>query len=108
MPISRTLSTADARRAIVVDSAVATFARAGYRATPIADVAEHAAISPAYVSKLFTSKTQLFVAALDECYTRIVAALEAGADRAEPDATPAEVLDAMGGPTPSSSPTATC
>ena len=96
MPTSRTLSTADARRETVVSSAVATFARGGYRATPIADVAEHAAISPAYVSKLFVNKTQLFVAALDECYARIVAALEAGADATGPDATPTDVLSAMG------------
>ena len=97
MSTSRTLSTAEARRAVVVSSAVATFARGGYRATPIADVAEHAAISPAYVSKLFSSKVHLFVAALDECYARILAALEAGAAGSEPGATPAEVLHAMGG-----------
>ena len=97
MSTTRTLSTADARREVVVSSAVTMFARGGYRATPIADVAEHAAISPAYVSKLFTNKTQLFVAALDECYSRIVEALEAGADSAEPGAEPVEVLTAMGG-----------
>lgn len=97
MPIGRTLSTADARREVVISSAIATFARGGFRATPIADVAEHAAISPAYVSKLFSSKVQLFVAALDECYDRILTALEAGAAESEPGATPAEVLHSMGG-----------
>lgn len=97
MPTGRTLSTADARRAVVVSSAIAAFARGGFRATPIADVADHAAISPAYVSKLFSSKVQLFVAALDECYDRILAALEAGAAQSEPGETPAEVLHSMGG-----------
>lgn len=96
MPTSRTLSTADARRATVVSSAMTTFARGGYQGTTIADVAEQAAISPAYVSKLYT-KTALFVAALDECYERILSSLEAGAAEAGSDATPAEVLDAMGG-----------
>jgi AcrR family transcriptional regulator len=96
MPTSRTLSTAEARRATVVSSAVTTFARGGYQGTTIADVAEQAAISPAYVSKLYT-KAALFVAALDECYERILSSLEAGATEAGPDATPAEVLDAMGG-----------
>lgn len=96
MSPDRILSTAEARRAVVVASAVSSFAQGGYRATPIAVVAQQAAISPAYVSKLFVTKTQLFVAALDECYSRILDALEAGADAAEPRATPAEVLSAMG------------
>jgi AcrR family transcriptional regulator len=99
MPTARTLSTADARRETVVSSAIAAFAEGGFQGTTIADVAEHAAISPAYVSKLY-SKVQLFVAALDECYERILTAIGDGADRAdrvEADAMPAEVLRAMGG-----------
>jgi len=96
MPTTRTLSTDDARRETVVESAITSFAHGGLQGTTIADVAEHAAISPAYVSKLFT-KVRLFVAALDECYERIVTALEAGAGTAEPEATPDEVLHAMGG-----------
>jgi AcrR family transcriptional regulator len=96
MPSPRRLSTAQARRETVVSSAIATFAGGGFQGTTIADVAQHAAISPAYVSKLFT-KGQLFVAALDECYERIMAALRSGADQADSEATPAEVLHAMGG-----------
>ncbi|MDN5854024.1 MAG: TetR/AcrR family transcriptional regulator [Actinomycetia bacterium] len=93
---ARTLSTADARRDAVVASAVTTFARGGYQTTPIAAVAEHAGISPAYVSKLFTSKTALFVAAVDECYARIADTLERAAKKAHTDS-PEEVLHAMGG-----------
>jgi AcrR family transcriptional regulator len=96
MPTSRTLSTADARRETVVASAIATFAQGGFHGTTIADVAQHAAISPAYVSKLYT-KVQLFVAALEACYERILTTLEAGAGEAGPDADPAAVLHAMGG-----------
>ena len=96
MADARTLSTADARRETVVSSAIATFAEGGFHGTTIADVAEHAAISPAYVSKLY-NKVQLFVAALDQCYDQILTAIEDGAGRAEADALPAEVLHAMGG-----------
>lgn len=96
MPATRTLSTAEDRRATVVSSAIATFAHGGFHAVTIADVARHAGISPAYVSKLFSSKTQLFTAALDECYRRIRVALERGAEQAEDDS-PENVLYAMGG-----------
>ena len=96
MPSVRTLSTADARRETVISSAIACFAHGGLQGTTIADVAEHAAISPAYVSKLF-NKVDLFVAALDECYERIMAALSVGAAQAGSAAEPAEVLHAMGG-----------
>ncbi len=88
-------STADARRAAVVRHAVSVFARSGYWATPITDVAQAAKISPAYVFRLFDSKLGLFVAALDHCFTRIIEALDAGVDRA-PDGDPATVLAFMG------------
>lgn len=81
---------------MVVSSAIATFARGGFHTVTIAEVAKHAGISPAYVSKLFSSKTKLFVAALEECYRRIMEALEQGA-AASGDADPDAVLHAMGG-----------
>lgn len=96
MPASRTLSTAEDRRATVVSSAIATFAHGGFHAVTIADVARHAGISPAYVSKLFSSKTQLFATALEECYRRIKTALERGAEQAENDS-PEALLWGMGG-----------
>lgn len=91
----RVLSTAEERRGAVVSSAIATFARGGFHTVTIADVAKHAGISPAYVSKLFSSKTQLFVAALEECYRQIMTALERGAEASE-DGSPDSVLDSMG------------
>jgi AcrR family transcriptional regulator len=95
MTAARVLSTAEERRGVVVSSAIAPFARGGFHTVTIAEVAKHAGISPAYVSKLFSSKTQLFVAALEECYRRIIDALERGAAASE-DQTPGAVLDAMG------------
>ncbi|WP_407571667.1 TetR/AcrR family transcriptional regulator [Deinococcus altitudinis] len=93
---SPVLSTAEARRETVLDSAVVVFARSGYLGTPITAVAEHAGISPAYVFKLFPSKEALFVAALERCFASVLVALERGAD-ASGDQTPDGLLWAMGG-----------
>ncbi|MDA0563989.1 TetR/AcrR family transcriptional regulator [Streptomonospora sp. S1-112] len=89
-------STAEARRAVVIDRAVAVFAKNGYHATPVADVAAAAGISQAYVFRLFEGKLGLFVAALERCYARIEDALREGARKAGDGGSPAEVLEAMG------------
>lgn len=75
------LSTSDARREVVVDAAIARFAKTGYHGTPINTVASAAGISPAYVFKLFPSKVELFVAALDRCYELVEQSLATGAAR---------------------------
>lgn len=94
---SRSRSTAEARRATILRRAITVFARNGYHATPVADVAEAAGISTAYVFRLFDGKLGLFVAALEHCYERVEWALADGADGAGHDATPDEILYAMGG-----------
>ncbi|MEV8370466.1 TetR/AcrR family transcriptional regulator [Microbacterium sp. NPDC064584] len=89
------LSTAESRRPLVTSAAVRAFARGGYRGTTIADVAAVAGISASYVSKLYSTKELLFVAALDECFDQILGALASGADAAGSDDS-AAILDAMG------------
>jgi AcrR family transcriptional regulator len=89
---SRTRSTSSVRRAEVLDAAHAVFARTGYHATPVSDVAHAAGISQGYVVRLFGTKLQLFVAVLDRCYRRITEQLEAAADGA---GNGSAVLDAM-------------
>ncbi len=91
-----TLSTSDARREAVVDAAIAEFAKTGYHGTPINTVASAAGISPAYVFKLFPSKVELFVAALDRCYELVERSLATGAARV-PGNEPEKVLHEMGG-----------
>ncbi|WP_431971994.1 TetR/AcrR family transcriptional regulator [Nocardia sp. bgisy134] len=91
-----TLSTSDARRDVVIDAAIAEFARAGFHGTPISAVATKAGISQAYVFKLFPGKTTLFVAALDRCFELVEKALSAGAARAE-GVSPEQILHEMGG-----------
>jgi len=90
------LSTAEARRSIVIGSAIEVFSLTGYLGTPIAAIADHAKISPAYVSKLFPNKEALFVAALDECFDRAGDALISG-DELSSDRSPEGILNAMGG-----------
>src|SRR5215475_11339183 len=89
------LSTAEERRGPVIDAAISEFSRNGFHGTPLSAVAERAGISTAYVFKLFPGKERLFVAALDECFARVEAALAEGAARAE-SGTPTDVLDKMG------------
>ncbi|MFI6868114.1 TetR/AcrR family transcriptional regulator [Nocardia sp. NPDC050406] len=91
-----TLSTSDLRREAVVDAAITEFARTGYHGTPINTVAAKAGISPAYVFKLFPSKVELFVAALDRCFELVEGALAKGAARAAAN-DPEAVLHEMGG-----------
>lgn len=88
-------STADVRRATVVACAVRVFARRGFHSTPVTAVADAAGISQAYVFRLFPSKVELFVAALEQCYALVRDHLTAGASGVA-GGTPQEVLDAMG------------
>ncbi|MEU8899870.1 TetR/AcrR family transcriptional regulator [Nocardia sp. NPDC048505] len=91
-----TLSTSDARREAVVDAAVAEFAKTGFHGTPISTVATSAGISTAYVFKLYPSKVELFVAALDRCFDLVQRSLATGAGRAG-EGDPERVLYEMGG-----------
>lgn len=89
---TRVRSTAQQRREQVLTAGLDVFARSGYQATPVSDVAAAAAISQGYVLRLFGTKLALFVAVLDDCYRRIRATLQdaAGAGRS-----PDQVLTAM-------------
>jgi AcrR family transcriptional regulator len=72
------------RRETVLESALATFARFGYRKTSMDEVARAARISRPGLYFLFTSKEALFRAAVAQALERDVAEVErvlAGADR---------------------------
>lgn len=87
-------STAEAQRVRILARAVDVFARSGYQATPVADIAAAAEVSTAYVFRLFDGKLGLFVAAVDDCYEQVAAAMTAGA-AGSTGRTPAEILEAM-------------
>ena len=87
-------STAQVRRQEVLRAATTVFARTGYYATTIADVAEETGISQGYVMRLFGSKLGLFVTVVDRCNERVALALVEAADQVS-GGTPEAVLDAM-------------
>jgi AcrR family transcriptional regulator len=73
------LSDADTRREAIVEAALVAFAGAGFAATPVTAVAAKAGISQAYVFKLFPTKEELFVAAVERCFMRIEETMEKSA-----------------------------
>lgn len=89
------LSDADTRREAIVEAALVAFADAGFQATPVTAVAARAGISQAYVFKLFPTKEELFVAAVERCFTRIEETLEKSAQTVS-NGTPDDILYAMG------------
>ena len=94
MPSPSTRSTAEAQRERITAAALHVFARTGYAATPITEVATAAGVSPAYVFRLFPGKLGVFVAAVDRCYEQVASTL-AAAGEASPSSDPADRLEAM-------------
>ncbi|PPG50024.1 TetR family transcriptional regulator [Rathayibacter sp. AY1E9] len=94
MPSPSSRSTAEAQRERITAAALHVFARTGYAATPITEVAAEAGVSPAYVFRLFPGKLGVFVAAVDRCYEQVASTL-AAAGEASPSSDPADRLEAM-------------
>jgi AcrR family transcriptional regulator len=91
---ARTLSTAEDRRETLVEAAVRAFAERGFHGTPTTEVAKAAGISQAYLFRLFPTKGDLYVAAVQRCFERTLATFRAAAEAAR--ASGEEVLPAMG------------
>jgi AcrR family transcriptional regulator len=78
---------ADARRAAIVDAAVAEFARDGYGGATTHAIAARAGVSQPYVVRLFGSKKALFLAVNERCFDRVETAFrEAAAAGSQEDA----------------------
>lgn len=88
----RTLSTSQERREALVEAAVRVFAERGFHATPTLEIAKAAGISQAYLFRLFPTKTELFVAAVDRARDRMLETFQVAA-RTAPEG---ERLQAMG------------
>jgi AcrR family transcriptional regulator len=71
---------ADARRQQVLRAAVAEFAIYGLHGTSTEQIARRVKISQPYIFRLFPSKKDLFIAAIDQCFDRVEAAFRAAAD----------------------------
>jgi len=71
--------TADERRAEVLKAAVAEFALHGLHGTSTEAIAKRIGISQPYIFRLFPSKKELFLAAVDQCFDRVEAAFRSAA-----------------------------
>ena len=61
---------AEDRREGVLRAAAVAFADGGYQGTTTQDVAERAGISQPYIFRLFSSKKELFLAVVEDCFNR--------------------------------------
>jgi AcrR family transcriptional regulator len=65
-----TRKTAEERRASVIEAAAVEFALAGLAGTSTDDIARRAGISQPYLFRLFRTKKELFLAAVEDCFDR--------------------------------------
>ena len=81
MATTSTRKTAAERRAAVIEAAAAEFALAGLAGTSTDDIARRAGISQPYLFRLFRTKKELFLAAVEDCFDRTTQVFrEAAAD----------------------------
>jgi AcrR family transcriptional regulator len=85
--------TADERRVQLVDAAIEEFAQAGLTGASTEAIARRAGISHAYVFRLFPTKRELFLAAIDRCFDNTQETFAAAYAARDPD-TP--VFQALG------------
>jgi AcrR family transcriptional regulator len=67
---------ADERRAEVIEAAVRAFASGGLHGTSTEEIARFAGVSQPYLFRLFGTKRELFLAAVDRAFERIQSAFE--------------------------------
>lgn len=84
------------RRAQILDAATRAFARAGYAATGLDDIAAEASLTRAMLYRHFDSKADLYRAVLDRACVRLTEAT--GADDFDDDAIPALLRAAAADP----------
>lgn len=83
---------ADDRRELVLDAALAEFAQGGLAGTSTEAIAVRAGISQPYLFRLFSTKRDLFIAAAQRCFANIASTFAQAADGLAGD----EALFAMG------------
>ena len=86
------------RRDALIEAAVTEFAHAGLHGTPVDRIARRVGVAPPYVFSLFGNKRELFLAAVQRSFERVIDAFErAAADyRAGGAGDCEDVLQAMG------------
>jgi AcrR family transcriptional regulator len=73
------------RRGLVLDAAIAEFGEHGWHGARIEAIATRAGISHPYLLRLFASKRELFIAAMDRAFGRMEAAFTRAVDADDGD-----------------------
>ena len=89
---------ASERRDALIEAAIHEFAAGGFHGTPVDRIARRVGVAQPYVFSLFGSKRDLFLAAVDRCFTRVGELMTRGAEEFDPAiaADGATVFKAMG------------
>lgn len=89
---------AQERREAIVDAAVHEFAHGGLHGTPVDRIARAVGVAQPYVFSLFSSKRELFLAAVARCFATVGEVFERAAAAYDPAAAAdgADMLTAMG------------
>lgn len=89
---------ASERRDALIDAAIHAFAAGGFHGTPVDRIARSVGVAQPYVFSLFHSKRELFLAAVDRGFQRVVALMTAAAATFDPAGAPEDhdVLTWMG------------
>ncbi len=95
---SRQRVPAGERRDALIDAAIHEFAQTGLHGTPVDRIARSVGVAQPYVFSLFGSKRELFLAAVDRCFSHVQELMTLTAEQFDPsEATEGyDVLLAMG------------
>jgi AcrR family transcriptional regulator len=77
--------TADERRDEIIAAAFATFADTGLDGTSTETIARRVGISQPYLFRLFRTKKELFLAAVERCFAQTMETFRAAAEDGDPD-----------------------
>ncbi|HET9124596.1 MAG TPA: TetR/AcrR family transcriptional regulator [Solirubrobacteraceae bacterium] len=75
---------ASERRDALIEAAIPEFAAGGFHGTPVDRIARRVGVAQPYVFSLFGSKRELFLAAVDRCFTRVGELMTRGAEEFDP------------------------
>jgi AcrR family transcriptional regulator len=73
------------RRDALIEAAIIEFAHGGLHGTPVADIARRVGVAQPYVFSLFATKRDLFIAAVERCFGRVISMFEEVAANFRPD-----------------------
>ena len=83
------------RREALIEAAVHEFAHGGLHGTPVERIARRVGVAQPYVFSLFSSKRELFLAALERSFQRVADAFRRDAADFHAGRAPAEAEDAL-------------